>query len=81
MYYFHQVPVTLINVFQRKRNLAFRFSCHMIIEATDTLITRRPVLNSLPYKFRKIPRDIRLPSRSRREMRTFEVSQKSAPIF
>jgi hypothetical protein len=37
MNYFHQVPVTLHTVFQRKCNLDLQFSSHVIIDATSSL--------------------------------------------
>jgi hypothetical protein len=83
MYYFHEVPVTLLNDFQQKPNtrIALRSSCHMIIDATGALRTRRPVLNSLPYNFRMILRDFRLLPQSRRNVRPSGISQKSAHLF
>ena len=81
LYYFHEVIVTLLNDFQRKRNLAFRSSCHLIMDATGTLRMWLPLLNFLPWNFRKIPRDFRIPPRSRQEMRISGVSQKRAHLF
>jgi len=81
LYYFHKVTVTLLNDFQRKRNLAFRSSCHMIIDATGTLRMWRPLFNILHYNFRTIPRIFRLQPRSRREMRISGVSQNRAHLF